>query len=198
MDMKLSITSDIELDPRSDDRFVTWLDVSARDGAVVQGHARIAVVHVGEIADDHGDVWRALHAAGLGHIHDTYFEDGWYKDDFADGAGIDLLYLENVDVDDRVRGRNLDLAMVRRLSDSLGSGCQLVVKPYTSALEAAHWACLGFEISTPGRSRGLLHLKLGLRHAPVIDTTGQGHFEVLGANVSPVRPRRVGFGGFQS
>lgn len=196
--MKLTLTSDIELDSSAEGRFVTWFDVTAREGDAVLAHARIALVHVGEIADDHGDVWRALRAAGIEYLHDTYFDQGWFKDEFADGAGLDLLYVAELDVDARFAGRNLDLALLRRVSQTLGSGCQLVVMPYKSALEAAHWSPVGFEISTPGRSRGLLHLKLGLQHAPVVDTSGDGSYEVLGASFTESRPRRVGFGNFQS
>jgi hypothetical protein len=195
--MKLSITSDLPLTPSSDDRFVTWLDVTARDGESTLAHARVGLVHIGEIADEHGDIWRALRAAKLEHLHDTYFEQGWYKDAFADGAGIDLLYIQDIGVDARVAGRNLELAIARRVSDTIGSGCQIVVKPYATATDAAHWSAIGFEISTPGRIRGLLHMKLGLRHARIVDTTGKGHFEVLGAGLPDVRPRRFGFG-FQS
>ncbi len=195
--MKLSITSDLPLAPSADDRFVTWLDVTAKDGDSTLAHARVALVHVGEVADEHGDVWRALRSAKLEHLHDTYFEQGWYKEAFADGAGIDLLYIQDIGVDARVAGRNLELAIARRVSDTIGSGCQIVVKPYATASDAAHWAAIGFEISTPGRVRGLLHMKLGLRHARIVDTTGKGHFEVLGAGLPDVRPRRFGFG-FQS
>lgn len=196
-DMKLSISSDIALDSGGDAGFVTWFDVRAYAGAAPQGEARVALVHIGEIADSHGDIWRALRASKLESVHDAYFEQGWYKDEYADGAGIDLLYVQDLAIDARLRPRNLDLAIVRRLCDTIASGCQLVVMPYTNAEEAAHWARLGFEIGTPGRSHGLLHMKLGVRHARVVDTTGNGHFEVLGAELSTPTARRVGFG-FQS
>lgn len=179
--MKLTVTTDIALGVTDDRRFVTWSDVTLLDGAVRAGHARVALLHVGEVADDHGDVWRALRAADLEHLHDPFFDQGWYKDDFADGSGIDLLFVDQLVLDAHRRGRNLDLALVRRLTETLASGCQLVVMRYATALEAAHWAQLGFEISTPGRARGLVHLKLGHHHPAVVDVTGEGSFEVVGA-----------------
>jgi len=179
--MKLSISADIQLDCADSARsYVTWLDVRIGDGAGrTYGTARVALVHVGEIADAHGDMGTALHGTPLEPLASTYFSQGWYKDEFADGAGIDLLYVESVEMDDSQRGKNLDLAMVRRLSDTLGSGCQLVVMPYRDPITAAHWGRLGFSLTKPGRPSGLMHMKLGYRHAQVVDQTGSGDFEVL-------------------
>jgi hypothetical protein len=187
--MKLSITADIELDtPESTSRsYVTWLDVRISDSPSptdsspprIYGVARVAIVHVGEIADVHGDLYPALRGTKLEPLCDAYFAQGWYKDDFADGAGIDMLYVESIEIETSHQHKNLDLAMVRRLCDTLGSGCQLAVMPYHDALAAGHWGRLGFSLTTPGRSRGLMHMKLGYRHAQVVDATGAGDFEVL-------------------
>jgi hypothetical protein len=185
--MKLSISGDIDLGGPSAHAgdYITWLE--ARAGATsgpAIATARIALVHVGEIADAHGDIWRALRGTSLESIHDLYFSQGWYKDDF-DGAGIDLLFVERVVVDEHYRGRNLDLAVVRRLCDTLGSGCQLAVMPYRDPHEAAQWGRLGFALTTPGRSSGMMHMKLGYRHARVVDANGSGHYEVYSEDVPP-------------
>lgn len=178
--MKLSITGDIDLAPSSLDKgFVTWLDVRLAEGDRTVGTARVALVHVGEIADAHGDVWPALRGTRLEAIHDVYFQQGWYKDDYADGAGIDLLFVESIELDESMRNKNVDLALVRRLADTIGSGCQLVVLPYKTPLEAAHWARLGFAVSTGGRPSGFLHMKLGYRHAQMLDATGSGDYDVF-------------------
>lgn len=187
--MKLTITADVSLDAGGDSSFVTRFDVRAtrtdepcvlvREGSGdAQGSLRAAMVHVGEIADAQVDLHRVLAAARIESLHDVYFESGWYRDEYADGAGIDLLVIEDLVVDRTQRARNLDLAMVRRLCDTIGSGAQLAVLPYGDAREAARWAALGFVPSTPGRSQGLLHMKLGFRTARVVDT-GAGHFEVM-------------------
>lgn len=203
--MKLSITADIDLsEPAMDSSFVTWFDVSVAppvlDRSRVDPHAaleaRVALVHVGEMADAVGDLASAMHRSRLESLHDTYFSDGWYKDEYADGAGIDVLYVERVVVASGVEHTNLDVAVVRRLADTLGSSCQLVVMPYRSAHEAAQWGRLGFTPSTPGRTTGLMHMKLGVRHARVVDATGSGVFEVLTAGgsvndwVEPASARR--------
>jgi hypothetical protein len=116
-------------------------------------------------------------------MHDVYFAQGWYKDDYADGAGIDLLYVDQLVVDDASRAKNLDLAIVRRLCDTIGSGCQLAAMAYRDAHEAAHWGRLGFALSTPGRTTGFMHMKLGYRHARVVDLTGTGDYQVLSTGV---------------
>jgi hypothetical protein len=186
--MKLSISADIGLgEPSAADGYVTWLDVRAYDQAgALLGSARVALVHVGEIADAHGDLWPALRGTRLELLHDAYFSQGWYSDEFADGAGIDLLYVEKLSIEEPWRAKNLDLAIVRRLSDTIGSGCPLVAMKYQDAYEAAHWSRLGFSSSTPGRSSGLMHMKLGYRHARVVDATGSGDFEVLEAATAVV------------
>ena len=187
--MKLSVTTDIDLEPKSG--YVTWLDVKVSDGVRIYGSARVALVHVGEIADAAGEVWPALHGTRLEPLHDVYFAQGWYKDDYADGAGIDLLFIEHITIAEEHRGKNLDLALVRRLCDTLGSGCQLAVVAYGDAEGAAHWGRLGFAISTPGRTAGLMHMKLGYRHAQIVDATGSGDYEVVATTDSYVPARSV-------
>ncbi len=177
--MKLSVTTDIDLEGPQKSGYVTWLDVRISEGTRTFGTARVALVHVGEIADAAGDIWPALHGTRLEPLHDTYFAQGWYKDDFADGAGIDLLYIDHITIDEGHENKNLDLALVRRLCDTLGSGCQLSVVAYSNAERASRWAKLGFAISTPGRTNGLMHMKLGYRHAQVVDATGSGDYQVV-------------------
>jgi hypothetical protein len=179
MDMKIALSASIDLEGPAKGGYVTWLDLNLTDGARVYGTARIALVHVGEIADAAGEVWPALHGTSLESIHDVYFAQGWYKDDFADGAGIDLLFIERITIDEEHQRKNLDLALVRRLCDTLGSGCQLAVVGYGDAERATHWGQLGFAISTPGRPNGFMHLKLGYRHAQVVDATGSGDYAVV-------------------
>jgi hypothetical protein len=187
--MKLSVTTDIDLEGPQKSGYVTWLDVKVGDGARAYGTARLALVHVGEIADAAGEVWPALHGTRLESLHDVYFSHGWYKDEYADGAGIDLIFIDHVTVDEHHRGKNLDLAIVRRLCDTLGSGCQLAVVAYPDAERAARWAKLGFAISTPGRTSGLMHLKLGYRHVRVVDATGAGDYEVISPTDTSPTPR---------
>lgn len=180
--MKLTITADIDLDsPSAHGRYVTWLDVAVADGGRTMGVARVALVHVGEIADAQGDLWPTLQGTPLEGLHDVYFEQGWYRDDYADGAGIDLLHVASIELDESCRGRNVDLAIVRRLAATIGSSCQLVTMAYRSALEAAYWAQLGFGISTAGRPSGYMHMKLGYRHAQLVASDLAADFRIVGS-----------------
>jgi hypothetical protein len=182
--MKLSISADIELaTPGTKTGYVTWLDVRLGDAERTYGVARVAIVHVGEIADAHGDLWPVLRGTRLEALHDVYFQQGWYKDDFADGAGIDLLYVESIELDESARNKNLDIAMVNRLAQTIGSGCQLVVMGYRSALDAAHWAQLGFAVTTAGRGAGYMHLKLGYRSNGIVeDAAEEQSFSFVASN----------------
>ncbi len=182
--MKLTVRADIDLDTtdatKAASAYVTWLDVDVADPVTnARGTARVAIVHVGEITDALGDVAPALQGTALEPIARAYFAEGWYRDEFSDGAGIDLIYVASVEMNDEALARNVDLAMIRRLCDTLGSGCQLAVMPYTSPLDAAHWGRLGFSLTTSGRANGLMHMKLGYRHARIVDSTGSGDYEVL-------------------
>jgi hypothetical protein len=182
--MKISVTADIELEAPGNNGYVTWLDVRLVDRGRTCATARIALLHVGEIADAAGEIWPALHGTRLEALHEVYFSQGWYRDDYADGAGIDLLYVDSVVVGAGHERKNLDLALVRRLCETLGSGCQLAVMGYGDADRAAHWGQLGFAVSTPGRPNGLMHMKLGYRHASVVDATGSGDYEVVSTSPS--------------
>lgn len=188
--MKLSITADVSLhEPTLKQGYVTWFKVVVSDGVLTYGDARVALVHVGEIADAHGDILPALQGTKLEPLHDVYFERGWYKDDYADGAGLDLLFVDSIEIAADQREKNLELAVIRRLCDSIGSGCQLAVMRYSSALEAAHYGQLGFSISTAGRPSGLMHMKLSQRHARVVDA-GSGVFQVLTLDARETAHRR--------
>lgn len=178
--MELSVVANISLnDPDVARTYTTWFDVTLRDDDQrALARARVGVLHVGEAADAEGDLWSAMHRTPLESLHETYFAHGWYKDDFATGAGIDLLFFDSIMVEPEGRARNVDLALIRRLCDTLGSSCQLAVTRFTDAHQAAHWSQLGFAVSTPGRTSGLMHLQLGYRHARVVDPTGCGEFEV--------------------
>lgn len=189
--MKLSVSTELDLEGPAKGGYVTWLDVRVSDEGKTYGTARIALVHVGEIADAAGDIWPALHGTRLEAVHDVYFSQGWYRDEYADGAGIDLLYIDHITIDEEHRNKNLDLALVRRLCDTIGSGCQLAVVAYPGAAQAAHWGRLGFAISTPGRTAGLMHMKLGYRHAQIVDATGSGDYQVVSANDDYVPVRSV-------
>ena len=183
--MKLSISSDIDLDGDKGG-YVTWLDVRLSEGTESFGTARIAIVHVGEIADAAGEIWPALQGTKLEPIPRHVLQPGLVQRRLRRRRGHRPSLHRPHQHRRSAPRQNLDLALVRRLCDTLGSGCQLAVVGYNHALEAARWGRLGFAVSTAGRTQGLMHMKLGYRHASVVDT-GSGQFEVV-ANGDSYQP----------
>lgn len=195
--MKLAVTTEIDLEGPPTTGYVTWLNVEVTgDGRSCEAplphepsrvrRARVAIVHVGELVDAEGEVRSALRGTRIEAIYEEYFNQGWYKDEYADGAGIDLFFFDELTFDEHALQKNLDLALVRRLCDTLGSGCQLAVVPYRDAENSSRWAKLGFVVSTPGRTHGLMHLKLGQHQTRLIDTSGRGDYEVVSESLLPL------------
>ncbi len=98
--------------------------------------------------------------------------------------GADIVYVSEIDIEAAYEQRNIDLALVRRLCDTLAQGAALAVVPYASPGEIARWEKLGFEMATPGLNEGYVCLRLANRTARVDDPDNHGHFKVL-PNPSP-------------
>ncbi len=182
--MRLKVSAETTLgEPDVDCGFVTWFEVSVIDGYEgderIIGTARAALIHV-ELAE--GQVLDALDAdsSELEALYDVYFEDGSVREEFFEGLGTDLLYVTDIDTEDGYRERNVDFALVKRLTDSIGQGSILVVIPYQSFAEAERWAVLGFENSTPTRSEGFMALNRAFVQPNVVETQVDGVFEVVG------------------
>ncbi|MDI1435175.1 hypothetical protein [Polyangium sorediatum] len=122
-------------------------------------------------------------------LHDIFFENDWLKDEYLEGGGNDALYISELVIDPAYEGRNIDLALVRRLCDTLAQGCTVAILPYASQRDIDHWTPLGFEVTPPGGAGGYLHLLLGTRRARVDDPDQPGVFKVL-PNPSPEAAER--------
>jgi hypothetical protein len=194
--VKLVITTEIDLEEPTVDRgFITWFSVrinpdtdSDPDATIPTdpsprfiGRGSIAIVHIGRIADTGDDLLDALDAdsGDLETLYHVYFDDGGLKEQFFVGFGHDLLYVRELVIDPDWRRRNIELAVVRRLCDTLGQGCELAVMPYDSPEEARAWEQMGFQVSTPGEPSGLMHLGLAYRHPRIVDDDTGGRFNVL-------------------
>ncbi|MDC0743138.1 hypothetical protein [Polyangium mundeleinium] len=191
-------------EPNEDRGLITWLhcivyestgdddDECEDDDETDIGNALVAIVHVGEAAHCNVSLLDALDAEGAEFeaLYPVYFDEDWFKDEYAQGHGTDLFYIAELSIDDAHRKRNVDLAVVRRLCASFAAGCELVVMPYASEDEAKHWSMLGFVVSTEGQASGLMHLQQALRGPRVVDFAGNGRFRVL-PNVEPERLRKM-------
>ena len=139
------------------------------------GRARAAIIHA-SIAG--GGLYDAMDADSgeLEALYSVYFDGNYFKEQFSEGVGSDLLYVSDVELIPGVRGRNIELAVVRRLCDTLGTGSELVVVPYGDEREAASWGSMGFT-KTEGAS-GLMHLSQAFVPPRIARRDGEDRFRV--------------------
>jgi hypothetical protein len=173
--LTLEIQTTLLLDePTSDDGFVTWLEAAVIDDSFTAehtpkvGHVYVALVHVGMIVDAERSLRDVLHADSgeLADLHHIYFEDDWIRGDLvAGGKGTDLLYVSELELDISYVGRNVDVAIVLRLCDTLGAGCALAVVPYLADDDIQRWFDAGFKVTEPAQRGdvGYLHRNTSLR-----------------------------------
>jgi hypothetical protein len=193
--LRINVSASIPLhEPGAAEGLITWFGVDVYYGEEENeeeliGEATVALVHVGEAANTGQDLLEALEAdsAELEALYHTFFQDDWIKDEFVDGSGTDLLYVADLEIAAACDGRNIDLAVVRRLCDTIGHGCGLTVIPYESKAEVAHWSRMGFVMSTPGESTGWLHMTMGDRKARIAGPDGEGRFKVVPNVAEPKR-----------
>ena len=160
--------------PDVDQGLVTWFEVRLMAGHgdenVEIGQARVARIHVGEASNRGEALYDVLDADSgeLEALYDVFFEEDWFRDQFTMGAGSDLLFVSHIDLKPGWEGRNIELALVRRLCDTIGEGCELAVMPYEAESEVARWQRLGFILTTPERQKGYLHLSLGAKSPRIV------------------------------
>ena len=190
--MHRRITTEITLDePDADEGLVSWLDIEVLDDRLdeeqaVVGRARVAIIHV-EVAG--GRLFFALDADSgeLESLYEVYFEGDSFREEFFEGVGQDLLYVSEIELVPSSRGWNVELALVRRLCDTLGTGSALVVVRCADEPEAAAWRTMGFE-RTRGTS-GLMHLRQSLVQPRVVRVEGEGQFRVVPVASTDARRR---------
>jgi len=192
--MELRIATSTTLHrPDGDTGFVSWLDVTIVDNPVsddgladLVGRIRAAIIHVGMAESD---LFTALDADSgeLEALYEVFFEDDWFKDEFFTGLGQDLLYISEIDLQPGWKDRNVDLAAVRRLCNTLGQGCELTVIAIHDPGEAKRWIRMGFEPSPASEELGLYYMQLALIQ-PLVEDNYDGHFKVL-PNLNPKQRR---------
>ncbi len=183
--MKAIVEAELSLgEPSADQGLVTWFrvrvveELDGEDGAVA-ARARVARVHVGMAAD----VGERLHdvldadSAELEALYSVFFDEDWFRQQFTEGAGSDLLYVSEVEVEPRWEESNVELALVRRLCDTLGQGCDMAVLRAASGADVNRWQRLGFTGDADGN--GFLHLPLGYRQARVVPGQDERSFRVV-------------------
>jgi len=166
LDLRVTLPIDA---PEENSGFVTWYEgkILAEDDDTGEstelGGVVMALIHVAEIRRRRASLLDALAAdsSELEALHGVYFDEDAYAEAHGGGYGQDLLYLADVPISELYDGMDVDLAVVRRICASLGSGCRRVVLPYSSLAERQHFAQIGFVPSTPAAREGLMHWPAG-------------------------------------
>ena len=185
--MRMWLETEIDLDePTADAGFVTWFQVKLgtkdEDGALAEdiGWARVAVIHVGVAG---GELCEALDAdsSNLETLYGLYFNDDWLKEEYAQGVGSEVIYFDDIHLEPSWQNRGIELAVVRRLCDTLGQGSDLAVVCFQKPEEAESWARMGFELTCQPESGGwgYMHLRMSLRHPLVRRTDDEHGFRVV-------------------
>lgn len=169
---------------------VTWFELAIRDSgdrAQTIGSARVAWIRVADAMNREIAVRAVLDAAGaeLADLHDVFFdpEMNCLKERFHNGLGWDVLFVSQVEVAERWRGRNLEEALIVRMAEMWAETCAIVVIPITSPGEIERWGRVGFEIMRgPGATRGYAYLDRATKHprARARDASAT-HFEIIAA-----------------
>lgn len=182
--MDLEVEACIPLDePTADAGFITWFNVAMFEGNEDEGEERVklgqgllAVVHAGSC-----DVWEACDAdstdlEAIGVVY--YTADGCIREDLAEGKGQDVMYLYEVKVNEGAPP-GIDYAVVRRLADTIGTGCALVTFIAESDEEAKHWQRMGFERTETDVEGTFLHLNLAHNNPRIARDDATGGFKVV-------------------
>ena len=134
-------------------------------------------------------------------LYSLYFDDDedWFKDEFASAAEVDLGYIQELTLDAAWQDRNIDLAVVQRLNETLAAGCKMLVMAVSSE-EVARWEQMGFEVPAGEDSElGLDHLNNEGTHPRVVRVEDprsiaapheQDRFNVLSTDDEGVQPSR--------
>jgi len=197
----MKVDSDISLHDRSPvSGFITWFDIIVLEmddfdegGETIEriGEASIALVHVAEANEAGAHIHAVLDAdsSELEALYNVYFDGQWFKDNFSEGFGNDLLYIADIRIDGCYEGCNVDIAVIARALNTIGQGYMLAVIPYESSAERNYWARMGFEVSTTGDSKGLMHLHHACPRPRIVGPDEKGRFTIVPV---PSQGKRVG------
>jgi hypothetical protein len=181
--MHAQVNTELRLgEPGVDDGLVTWLEIAIvepdeRGTNTPVGEARAALLHIGQALDMGEDLWCVLDAdsGSLEALYSVYFDKDGFREDFAAGKGNDLLFIEAIELRAPYADRNVELALVRRLCDTVGEGCELAVIEAATPAEAARWQRMGFELTELGSTKGFMHLNLSRRQPRIVETDDRGY-----------------------
>jgi hypothetical protein len=169
-------------EPNEEFGFITRLTItirqfdSARPGPV--GTARVAMIHCGDALNKGVSIHDVLDGddEGLGVLDGILFEDGSLKEDYENGVGSDVLYVESLELRPEWRGRNIEEALTRRVFDTWGQGCAIGVVPVATSGDAPRWELMGFAlVGGPDENARYAVMDLSLKHPRVVESEEGRH-----------------------
>ena len=176
-------------EPSADQGLVTWFDVRVLkgfdDNGSMVGRAGVARVHVGralDVGESLLDVPDVGSAAGQRCTRCSSTRAGSRR--VCPGRGERSALRRRAPFGTWLGGRNIDLALARRLRDTLGQGCKGAVIRCSAEADAARWERLGFTVTARGKR--YLHLPLGSRQARVAPNDDFNGYKIV-ANPPPGR-----------
>lgn len=171
-------------EPSVDAGLVTWWKVSVTRNdrgtagpVLAVGKLRVATINVGLALNLGESVADLLDADSdeLEELYAVFFEGDWLRERFQSGSGGGLLFVAEMDLDDTWRRRDADLAIVDRLVDTLGMGCDIVVLATDERAHHERWARIGFDRTS--KRGGFQYRNESLRH-PRAAEVGDDRFEI--------------------
>lgn len=182
----LKVETEIPLaDPNEDFGFVTRLAISVREfdsptGTPI-GTAEVALIHCAEALNKGVSISAVLDedSEELAVLHGVFFEDDSLKEEYNNGVGLDVLYVETLELHPDWRGRKIEEAVVRRVFDVWGTGCAIGVMVLASPDESSRWEAMGFELvdDAEGTTSAALFvvMDLSLRQPMVVEADAPQH-----------------------
>ena len=176
--------------PTVDFGFVTRMDIviTRRDSPdkveESVGQMRMARIHIADAMNRGVAIADVLDAdsGALADLYDVFFDDDTYlKSEFQNGFDHDVLYAEELLVRPEWSERRVDQAVIRRLADTWGEGCAIIVVPLDRADAVERWREAGFEVAREPRPdrQGYVFIDLAQEQPDLIPCDENGHaFEV--------------------
>jgi hypothetical protein len=180
-------------EPNEDFGFITRLAVTIREfdapTSAPIGTAEATLIRCSEALNRGVPIFEVLDADSqdLADLYPVFFEDGSLKDAYANGVGMDVIYVAVPTIHPDWHGRKIEEAIVHRVLQVWGAGCAIGILDATSPDDVKRWETLGFQLvedqgGAEGTTEPLLFIDLSLRQPTVVEADDEAHtFQVAEA-----------------
>jgi hypothetical protein len=149
------------------------------------GSAQFALIHCASALNLRVPICDVLDedSADLSALYPVFFEKNSLKERYQGGAGMDIIYVEALELQPEARARNVEQAIVRRVFDTFGASCAIGVMDLLAPEDLTRWETLGFELveeaETMSGDSQFLVMDLARVHPRVFEVEGQENAFVL-------------------